>query len=215
MDVPERLTARVVAPGERPLLHGYDVQEDLSAHYGFGEVVLIALTGEAPSREAGRAFDAALTFASPVSVAEAPSHAAALSRLCSAKPSSVAGVAAIGLAEQARHRLDELEALLAWLREGRDGDAPTGVDDPGTARLHARLRAVGHPPDPRDAGLPLSAALVATLFDLGLHERWQLEAALAVARWPIAIAEAMSNRPGDLRTYPIRLPEFAITGDAE
>lgn len=212
MDVPDRLTARVVAPGERPLLHGYDVQDDLSAHYGFGEVVLIALTSEAPTRAAGRAFDVALTFAAPVSVAEAPSHAAALSRLCSAKPSSVAAVAAIGLAEQARHRLDEHDGLLAWLRAGRAGDPPMDEPDAGTRRLHARLRAVDHAPAAGDAGLPLFAALVATLFDLGLRERWQIEAALAVARWPVAIAEAMSNRPGDLKTYPIRLPEFVIGG---
>ena len=118
MDVPEQLTARVVAPGDRPSIHGYDVQEDLSAHYGFGEVVLVALTGEAPTEAAGRAFGVALTFAAPASIAEAPTHAAALSRLCSAKPSSVSAVAAIGLAEQARHQLDELGAL------GKEGIRP-------------------------------------------------------------------------------------------
>lgn len=212
MEVPEHLTARVVAPGEAPLVHGYDVQADLSAHYGFSDLVFLSLTGELPEGHAGRAFEVLLMFAAPVSVAEAPSHAAALARLCSAKPSSVAAVAAIGLAEQARHRVEELAPLIEWLRADREGPPALAGGDSPTARLQAMLRACGAPVDERDAQLPLAAAIVAGLWDLGLREAWQLEAAFVVARWPLAQAEAMSNTPGALGTYPIRLPSFDLRG---
>lgn len=211
MNAPDRLAARVVTPGGRPRLHGYDVQEDLSLHYSFGEVVFTALVGEAPSAHAGRAFDALLVFAAPISIAEAPSHAAALARLCAARPSNVASVAAIGLTEQSRHRLEELAPVLAWLERGRAGEAPLGGAAEDTARLHACLSACGIEASPADLALPLPAAIVAALFDLGLREAWQIEAVFAVARWPVAIAEAMSNRPGALGSYPIRLPEFELT----
>lgn len=210
MDVPERLTARVVAPGPDPRIHGYSVGDDLGRHYGFAEVVFLALTGELPDRAAGLAFERALIFAAPVTIAEAPSHAAALARLCSAKPSSVAAVAAIGLAEQSRHRLGELGPLLAWLREGRPGDAPGAAPDPRTAALHEALRSAGARVNDRDRDLPLPAALLATFHDLGLREPWQLEAVFTIARWPVAMAEAMSNAPGALGTYPIRLPPFEL-----
>lgn len=210
MDVPERLTARVVSPGPDPAIHGYAVADDLARHFGFGEVIFLALTGEAPERAAGQAFERALIFAAPITIAEAPSHAAALARLCAAKPSSVAAVAAIGLAEQARFRLEELAPLLAWLREGREGPPPGAVPDPRTAALHDVLRSVDLEVDARDADLPLAAALVAVFHDLGLREPWQIEAAFTVARWPVAMAEAMSNAPGALGTYPIRLPPFEL-----
>ncbi|MBX3271963.1 MAG: hypothetical protein KF729_16970 [Sandaracinaceae bacterium] len=215
MPVPEHLTARVVEPGAAPRLHGYDVQDDLARHYGLGEVVLLALTGELPDRAAGRAIDVLLVFAAPITIAEAPSHAAALARLCSAKPSSVAAVAAIGLAEQARFRLEALAPLLAWLASGRDGPPPEETEDAATARLHETLRSVGAAVSARDAALPVGAAIVAGLFELGLREPWQIEAALNCARWPIAIAEAMSNTPGALGTYPIRLPEFELVRRVE
>src|SRR5262245_62268100 len=88
---PSKLTARVVSPGPRPVLHGYDVQGDLAQHYGFGEVLLLALTGTPPDAERGHDFDVALIFLAPISIAEAPVHAASLARLCRAAPSGLVG----------------------------------------------------------------------------------------------------------------------------
>src|SRR5581483_9322042 len=76
-----QLTARVVEAGGAPRIFGYDVQAGLARHYSFGEVVLLCLSGEVPPREVGRAFEIALSFLAPVSVAEAPVHAAGLAHL--------------------------------------------------------------------------------------------------------------------------------------
>ncbi|MCA9604482.1 MAG: hypothetical protein KC619_02735 [Myxococcales bacterium] len=212
MDVPERLTARVVSPGDDPTIHGYAVADDLARHFGFAEVVFLALTGDVPDRRIGRIFERALVCAAPITIAEAPSHAAVLARLSGARPSSVAAVAAVGVAEQSRFRLEQLAPLLSWLREGREGPAPRSAPEPGTAALHDVLQEAGLVVDERDRDLSLTAALVAVFHDLGLREAWQLEAAFVVARWPLAQAEAMSNTPGALGTYPIRLPSFDLRG---
>src|SRR5262245_48707929 len=75
---PEKLEARVVTPGDAPRLHGYDVEADLCAHYSFVETVLLSLTGELPSEPQAAAFDVALQFLGPLSVAHASTHAAVL-----------------------------------------------------------------------------------------------------------------------------------------
>ncbi len=212
MRVPEHLTAHVVRPGEEPLLHGFELHQDLARHYGLAEVVLLALTGAPPNREAGRAFEVLLIHACGIAVGEAPSHAAVLARLCSARPSGVAAVAAIGLTEQSRARSETLAPLLAWLRDGRPGPAPIGGASGATARLQDDLRSAGAAVDPRDAALDHEAAIVAAMFDLGLREAWQIEMAWSLARWPIAVAEAMSHEDGALGTYPIRLPPFELVG---
>jgi hypothetical protein len=171
MDVPDRLPARVVAPGAAPRLHGYDLQADLATHYRFSEIAALALLGEAPSPAAGRVFEVALTFACSATIAEAPAHASALSRLCGARPSSVAAVAATALAEEARHRVLAHAPLLAWLDGGRAGAPPEEpVEDPATARLHGHLEALGHPIAAGDRGLPLGAALLAVFHDVGLRQ---------------------------------------------
>lgn len=210
MRVPERLTARVVRPGEEPLLHGFDLHQDLARHYGLAEVVLLALTGAPPTREAGRAFEILLIHACGIGVGEAPSHAAVLARLCGARPSGVAAVAAIGLTEQSRARSEALAPLLSWLREGRPGPAPIDGPTAAAVRLQDDLRGAGVPVDPRDATLGHEAAIVAAMFDLGLRDAWKIEVAWSLARWPIAIAEAMSHEEGALGTYPIRLPPFEL-----
>ncbi|HHH29573.1 MAG TPA: hypothetical protein ENK57_14675 [Polyangiaceae bacterium] len=215
MHVPARLDARVVAPGDAPRLHGYDVQSDLARHYGFAEVALLALTSAAPSREQGLAFNVALGFLCPITVGEAPSHAASLAQLCSAKVSGVSAVAAIGLAEQARFTLAGLSELRSWLIGGRVGDAPAVESEPSPAvtRFHDCLRATGFTVHDADSCLPLDAAIVAALHDLGLEQSWQIEAAWSMARLPVVLAEAMSREPAELRGYPIRTPEFEITGE--
>jgi hypothetical protein len=217
LEVPAELTAHVISPGWRPLLHGYDVQADLARHYGFAELVLTALTGDAPEPAAGHLFEVALVFAAPTSVAEAPTHAAMLARLCGARPAGVLSVAAIALSEQVRTLVTERAGLLAWLDAADCGTAlPAGCssDDAeekaAVSRLRAALAARGVAPAILEAPLGLAAAIIATLHAAGLRAAWQIEAALCFARWPLAVAEAMAARAGDLKSYPIRLPAFEL-----
>ena len=78
----KKLQARVVSLDEDPNIHGYSVSEDLAPHYSFCELFLLTLTGELPEKETGKIFETALQFAAPITVAEAPTHAAILARLC-------------------------------------------------------------------------------------------------------------------------------------
>jgi hypothetical protein len=212
LEVPSQLTARVVAPGWRPLLHGYDVQGDLSRHYGFAEVILTALRAEAPDAETGAAFEVALAFAAPVAVTDAPAHAAMLARLCGARAAGVASVAGITLAEQARWLLDEHAAVLAWLDGAGElpASAAPGSDDEAAAvdRLRGALEARRASRFLPGVRLGLVPALVALFHGVALRERWQIEAAFCAARWPVAIAEAAAAAAGDLKSYPMRLPEM-------
>ena len=209
---PTRLEAHVVTPGPAPRIHGYDVHDDLARHYGFGEVVLLTLTGQPPSVGVGRVFEAALVDLAPVTVAEAPAHAAVLARLCDADPAGTVATGAIGLAEQARERITRHRAALEALRAGRpwaecDGRCE-GADALAEARIAERLRETGLVA-PRLAG-PVCAEAegLATLAALGLTEPWQLLAALVVARLPAVAAEAQAVTPRSFPSYPMNLPPF-------
>lgn len=213
---PSKLTARVVSPGARAMLHGYDVEEDLARHYTFAEVVLLALTGEPPSPETGRAFEAALVFASPVPVAEAPSHAAVVARACAASVNQIQSVAAIALAEQtsalvALHRgfIETLSgsfpAELPQLWRARDDEERASV-----ARLRRALTGtVEVPALAHDVSRP--AALIATFHACGLRSSDRIECALTWARLPIALAEALATKPGTHLEYPLMLPDTVYT----
>jgi hypothetical protein len=210
---PATLSARVVTPGSRPRIHGYDVEEDLAVHYGATELLFLSLTGELPTGDAATLLEVALAFLAPVSVAHASTHAAVLARLCGASTSTTIGTAAIGLGEQARVLLDEHEAFLAWLEapaqefperyRARDAAERASVE-----RFAAALEENG-------VGLPLlshtpsrAAALLAALHAAGLKRREQLEAAIVVARLPAALAEAFREKVANFRTYPTNLPLF-------
>jgi citrate synthase len=91
-----------VSPGPDPRIHGYAVEGDLAPHYRFSDVIYLSLTGELPTDAQSRTFERALILLSPISIAEAPSHAASLARVCDATHSAVIGTGAIALAEQAR-----------------------------------------------------------------------------------------------------------------
>ena len=211
---PERLPGHAVEPGDEPRLHGFDVQSDLARHYSASELMLIALLGDAPSSDVGRALDVALAFAAPVSVAEAPAHAAAISRLCGARTAGIVGVAAVALAEGARVLVDEHEAALPHLLVGSLGPEPsrfTARDDADRAAVR-RLRVALGPFSPRvpafEQDLRLDTAIVAVLLACGLRTREQLEIALVWGRLPVTCAEALAWKPGDLRAYPMDLPRF-------
>jgi hypothetical protein len=210
-DWPDKLTARVVAPGPTPRLLGYDIEEDLARHYSFAETTLLSLTGELPSPAQARAFEVALHFLSPASVNEAPTHAAVVARICNVLTSAVTGTAAIGLAEQARHALaahanwwrhlesGEVEAVAEWTP--RNDDERRSVQ-----RLREALRGLGVEMPILDQDLGRTAALLATLRFAGLTRTEQLEATFVIARLPSAIAEALATPSHSYRDYPVDLP---------
>lgn len=210
---PDTLTARVVTPGARPRLHGYDVEGDLARHYGFSDVLYLSLAGELPAPAVSRAFEVALAFLAPVSVAHASVHAAALARLCGTTSSSTIGVAAIGLAEQARVHLEEHSELLEWLASGR-AELPVrfasaeNTERASVGRLREALASTGFEV-PWLAAFPTrAAALLIVLFACGLTRREQLEAAFVAARLPSAVAEALAEKVVDFSHYPTNLPRY-------
>ncbi len=210
---PEHLDAHVVDAAAAPRIHGYAVDDDLAVHYSFAEVVLLSLTGEAPDEATGRAFEVALTFMTPVSIAEAPANAARVARIIGANEAGVVGVAAAMLSEQARWMLDEHAAVLAWL-DGQQQAFPTeararGDDERDRVdRLRATLdesfaqRAV-FAQDPA-----LWPALLGVLHACGLTEREHIAAAMVQARMATAVAEAVAVERGAVTHYPINLPPF-------
>ena len=210
---PEALTARVVTPGARPRLHGYDCEGDLARNATMAESVLLALTGELPTAARARAFEIATSFLAPVAVNEAPTHAAVVARLCRGPASSVLCTAAVGLAEQARFTVAWLAPSWEWL------GSPSGVrpsalaassdDDRASAgRLREVLREVGFPVQALEHDLGRVPAIVATMIACGLAQPSHVEAAWVMARLPVAFAEAMAEKPGNFREYPVNLPAF-------
>jgi hypothetical protein len=209
---PDTLTARVVTPGARPHLHGYDCETDLAMLPSSDRIVL-ALTGELPPRARAKAFDVVTSFLAPVAVNEAPTHAAVLARLCSGSTSSILATGALALAEQARTVVAGLSPHWSWLARP-ESDAPMDLraaDDEERAsvdRLRDALRASGLPVPALERDLGRVPAVVATLLACGLTEPHQVEAVWVVARLPVVLAEAMAERPGNLREYPWHLPRF-------
>jgi hypothetical protein len=210
---PAKICARVVSFGEHPRIHGYDVRGDLALHYRFVDVVLLALTGEIDV-EASAAFDVALTFASPTTVAEAPTHAAMLAQLCGSRTAGVVAVAATGLAEQSRTIVGAHEAILSRLALGSldELDASFIAQSDGeraiVASLAERLGAFRHRVPALAHDVCLDTALVAVFVACGLHKREHLELALTLAKLPIACAEALTTTPGAFADYPMNVPTF-------
>jgi hypothetical protein len=210
---PTQLSARVVTPGAEPRVHGYDVESDLARHYGPAELVLLTLTGELPEPSVRHAFEVAWLFLAPTSVAEAPSHAAVLSRLCGAPPSSSIAVAAIGLAEQARALVEEHAELLRSLRARAALPARYQSQEALHAAAVERLRSALEPSGlivPTLAQAPTrDAALLSVLFACGLKRPEQLQAAVVLSRLPCCVAEGFAERATNFGNYPINLPAFA------
>lgn len=219
---PEKLTARVVTPGGRPRVHGYDVEGDLARHYRFTDLLLLTLTGELPSGHASALFDVALQFASTIAVNEAPAHAAVLSRMCGGDAAAVSATTAIALAEQARFELARLGSWLAWLAAGgvaipAEACARDDADRESVRRLrNAAGPLVSHVRALReDTDIGREAAIVACLHACGLHRADQIERALVTARLPLAVAEGMAASVGDFRNYPANLPRTEYVEDAD
>jgi hypothetical protein len=210
---PDALTARVVSPGSAPRLHGYDCEGDLARGCSLAELTLLSLTGELPTAAQARAFEVATVFLAPIGVNEAPSHAAVLARLCSGSDSSILGTASIALAEQARFVLAEMVADWGWLMLPV-GEIPSafrpanGEDQARVARLREALGPAGLRVAALDREVGRIPAVVAVLVGCGLTRPDQVACAWVMARLPVAFAEAMAERPGNLREYPWHLPPF-------
>jgi hypothetical protein len=210
---PEELRGNVVTPGTRSRMHGYDVEGDLAKHYRFSDVVLLALTGELPSDEQSIAFDAAMIFLAPLSIAEAPTHVAALANITGSRSSATVGVSAIALAERARMLVADSGPLLQWLAApGSSLDARFRDDRPdereSVQRLRDALAGRGVRIAALDGSLSREAALLATLWFAGLTRPDQLEAALVTAALPGVVAEAPFHKVASFREYPMQLPPF-------
>ena len=202
---PTQLPAHVITPSDNPHAHGFDVQSDIARHYTPSDAAFLALTGELPEAEVSTALNVVLVFIAPTHIAEAPTHAAALARLCGARPSAVIAIAATALAEQARALFDDHSEVV---NAPERYTARNEGDRAATARLREALgEFVARVPElARD--LPLDAAILATLFACGLRTREQVETIITTARLPFACAEAFAWKPGDLRAYPMDTPHF-------
>jgi hypothetical protein len=209
---PEKLRARVVTPGPAPRVHGYDVESDLAQHYGIGDWVLLSFTGELPTAPARAAFEVAWLFLGAVSVAHAGAHASVLARLCGATVSATVGVAAIGLAEQARALLVEHEELLHSLRASaalpERYQSFATEEREAVERLRLALRRTGLSVPTLQQSPTRDAALLSVLFACGLRRARQLEAVVTLARLPCALAEGFAERATNFGNYPINLPPF-------
>lgn len=210
---PEKLTARVVTPGPVPRVHGYDVESDLAQHYGAADLVLLSLTGELPAPSVRAAFEVAWQFLAPLSVAHAGPHASVLARLCGATASSTVGVAAIGLAEQARALLAEHAELLRCLRSKATlperYQSFTTEEREAVERLRLALRRTGLSVPVLQQSPTRDAALLSVLFACGLKRPEQLQAVVVLVRLPCALAEGFAERATNFANYPINLPPFA------
>lgn len=210
---PEVLTARVVTPGYRPLLHGYDIESDLAQGYGPVEVMYLALTGELPEPAHVAVLNAIIVLLAPVSIAYAPTHAAVLAKLSGADSSAVLSVASIALAEQAKQILEEHRPLLQWLTEPA-GDLPLAFrsthpeERAAVERVMVVLETMLSKSVIWEQRPTLMAALLAGLHACGVKERHHLEAFLVWARLPVVVSEAFAETATNFKQYPINLPRF-------
>lgn len=218
---PKSLPARVVTPGARPRIHGYDVEGDLSRSYTFSDLIFLSIVGELPRDEIARPFDVALQFLAPLAVTEGPTHAAVLTRLCGGSTSAIASTATIGNGERARVTLAEHAPFLSWLSSLSSSPSPSSNagELPAIARARddderASVRRLRDAIAPFDApalaeDLSREAALIALLHACGLRTPDALEAAIVVARLVPSMMESLAWGRGALRDYPMTLPPFA------
>lgn len=209
---PEKLKSRVTSSDSERRIHGYAVESDLAQNYSFAETVLLALTGELPSAEQARAFDVALNFLAPITVAEAPAHAALIARICVGTTSSLTGTSAIGLAEQSRFDLTRYQEFVAWLAAPSENApakfmATSHRDRLRVSALRLALR-TRKCVAPKHLALDLdeNAAIIAVLFECGLRSLPQIEVVRTFARLPLVMAEALAAPPAGHKDYPLMLP---------
>ena len=209
---PSSLEAHAVSSAPSLCLFGYDVERDLAPFYRFSDLLFLSLVGELPDDARSRAFEIALCFALPVSIAHAGVHAPALARLCGARPSGVLSVGSLLLGEQA-------SALVASTNDALEEAETTGAPLPAAlcahdeaerasvAALAGLLRDVLDVPMLR-ADPSRDTALFAVFRACGITTAFKLASLLAMARLPSAVAEASRIQPGEFAKYPIDTPHF-------
>lgn len=212
-DSPEEIEAHVVTPGRRSRLHGYDVEGDLGLHYGLVESFLLSLTGELPEPWQARAAEVALMFLAPVSVAEAPAHAAVVAQICGAGSSAILGVGAITLAEQTHALVERSRELFEWLVSGAGSPPPRYVavtDDDRDSVNHLKVALAARDVELKvlEHNLAREPALLTVLFTAGLRRAEHAEAVIVAARLPCLVAEALAWSPRGFHEYPMDLPRF-------
>lgn len=211
---PSQLEAHAISPGPQPRLFGYDVERDLAAFYRFSDLIFLSLLGELPDEARSRAFEIALCFAAPVSIAHASVHAPALARLCGARPSGVLAAGSLVLGEDAAALLTATNDLLS-VREGSVSVGPLpnelrAIDDAdrtSVAALSQLLVDVLDVPVLREDP-SRDTALLAVFRRCGLTDPFRLASLLALARLPSALAEASHVKPGEFAKYPLDTPHF-------
>jgi hypothetical protein len=211
---PRQLDANAVTVAPERRMFGYDVERDLAAFYRFSDLVYLSLVGELPDEARSRAFEIALCFAAPVSIAHASVHAPALARLCGARPSGVLSAGGLVLGEEATEIVSRVNDQLAAREEaGDDGELPPQlrlVDErerASVAALADLLRGVLDVPV-LAAGPSRDVALVAVLRRCGVTSAFQLASLVGFARLPSALAEASRVTPGAFPKYPLDTPHF-------
>jgi citrate synthase len=199
-----QLEAHAVAGGDRPTLHGYDVEEDLARHYRFSDLVYLALTGDLPDDRRSRAFEIVLMFLAPISVARGPVHATVLAAYCGAPPNGLLAAAAAALSDDVAHLVQAAvdDVVPAEHR------AQTPEETAAVERLRARLEGLVDVPLLRQ-GPCRDLALAAALRACGLESPLSLAALFAIARLPSAVAEALPRSTRHfVDEYPLDLPPF-------
>jgi hypothetical protein len=210
MTWPEHLLARAIEPDPvDDRLHGYAVLGDLARHRSFSDLLFLAVVGELPDPRSAALFALSLcTFATP-SVAEAPTHAAVLTRLAGAPVSSALGAGLVAAADQARHLLVQHASLLVWLETPTETVPASGTQDP--AWMETLITAVKKiDPDANHLQLDMSrdAGRIALMYMAGIRAADQMVAVMVAARVCGIAAEALATGPQHLGQYPVTLPPF-------
>ena len=208
---PKELLARAIGPGRERRIFGYDVERDLAKNYAFSDALLLGLTGELPDVPRARGFAIALTFASAMSVGEAPMHAAVLSRVCGVRTGGILAVAMIALGEQVDTLLRRMEPIFGADPAGaalpddllaRDDDERQSIAD-----LRSLLDGILDVPL-LASDIGREAAVLCVLRACGLTTSFQVGSAFSIARLPSVLAEVGATKVGDFKTYPMDVPHF-------
>jgi hypothetical protein len=216
--------ADAASPDGAVRLFGYDVERDLAASYRFSDLVFLALTGELPDDARSRAFEIALCFAAPRSIAHAGIHAAALARMCGARPSGVLSAAGLVLGEEASALVASINETLAARAQTESSAAPPAplaaallaVDDAERTSVTTLAKllegvlevSILHADPSRDV------ALLGVFRACGITEAFRLASLIAFARLPSALAEANAIAGGGFAGYPIDTPHFEYVAPA-
>jgi len=218
---PDRLPARVVAPGADARIHGYHVAGDLARHHGVADLLWLALRGDLPTEAQRAALEIACVLLAPVHVGQAASHAAFLARIAGATAGATLAIATVGLGELVRHEHDTLAPWFAWLERGGAVPDVARAADPSDEAVAAqrwldgRMRAwFGAERGLPSVALTRVACAHALLHALGLRGPLVVETIAVWARLPVIAAEAAHARAGAVRMYPARLPDYQYVDGA-